>query len=82
MRICNEGCENLAIAIVRQAVIDYSKALKMLKKNPKNIEENRVKNECEIFFSSDFFEYLTYNLDRKYIISNIERMIENEKKAV
>ena len=82
MRICNEGCENLAIAIVRQAVIDYSKALKMLKKNPKNIEENRVKNECEDFFSSDFFEYLTYNLDTKYIISNIERMIENEKKAV
>lgn len=82
MRICNEGCENLAIAIVRQAVIDYSKALKMLKKNPKNIEENRVKNECEIFFSSDFFENLTYNLDSKYIISNIERMIENEKKAV
>ena len=82
MRICEQGCENLAIAIIRQAVNDYSKALKTLKKNPKNIEENRVKNECEDFFNSDFFEYLTYNLDSKYIISNIERMIENEKKAV
>ena len=77
MRICNEGCENLAIAIIRQAVNEYSKALKTLKKNPKNIEENRVKNECEDFFSSDCFENLTYNLDTKYIISNIERMIEN-----
>ena len=82
MRICEQGCENLAIAIIRQAVNDYNKALKTLKKNPKNIEENRVKNECEDFFSSDFFEYLTYNLDTKYIISNIERMIENEKKAL
>ena len=82
MRICEQGRENLAIAIIRQAVNDYNKALKTLKKNPKNIEENRVKNECEDFFSSDFFEYLTYNLDTKYIISNIERMIENEKKAL
>ena len=74
MRICEQGCENLAIAIIRQAVNDYRNAL--------NIGDNRVKNECEDFFNSDFFEYLTYNLDTKYIISNIERMIENEKKAV
>lgn len=74
MRICNEGCENLAIAIVRQAVIDYRNAL--------NTKDNRIKYECENFFSSDFFENLTFNLDSKYIISNIERMIENEKKAV
>ena len=74
MRICEQGCENLAIAIIRQAVNDYRNAL--------NNGENRVKNECEDFFNSDFFEYLTYNLDSKYIISNIERMIENEKKAL
>ena len=74
MRISEQGCENLAIAIIRQAVNDYRNAL--------NIGENRVKNECEAFFSSDFFENLTYNLDSKYIISNIERMIENEKKAI
>ena len=55
MRICEQGCENLAIAIIRQAVNDYSKALKTLKKNPKNIEENRVKKDCEDFFSCDFF---------------------------
>lgn len=74
MRICEQGCENLAIAIIKQAVNDYSKAL--------IFKDNRVKKECEDFFNSDFFEYLTYNLDTKYIISNIERMIENEKKAV
>lgn len=74
MRICEQGCENLAIAIIRQAVNDYRNAL--------NMKDNRVKKECEDFFNSDFFEYLTYNLDTKYIISNIERMIENEKKAI
>ena len=74
MKICNEGCENLAIAIIRQAVIDYSKALKILKKNPKNIEKNRIKNECEKFFNSDFFEMLTYDLDSEYLIYNIERI--------
>ena len=82
MRICNEGCENLAIAIIRQAVADYSKALKTLKKNPKNIEKNRIKNECENFFNSDFFELLTYDLDSKYIIYNIERMVKNGKKTI
>lgn len=82
MRICNEGCENLAIAIIRQAVADYSKALKTLKKNPKNIEKNIIKNECEIFFNSDFFEVLTYDLDSKYIISSIERMAKNDKKTI
>ena len=74
MRICEQGCENLAIAIIRQAVKDYSNAL--------YVKDNRVKKECEDFFNSDFFEYLTYNLDTKYIISNIKRMIENEKKTV
>ena len=47
MRICEQGCENLAIAIIRQAVNDYRNAL--------NMKENRVKKECEDFFSSDFF---------------------------
>ena len=74
MRICEQGCENLAIAIIRQAVNDYRNAL--------NMKDNRVKKECEDFFNSDFFEYLTYNMDTKYIIYNIERMIENEKKAI
>ena len=82
MKICDEGCENLVIAIIKQAIIDYSKALKTLKKNPKNTEEYRMKNDCEKFFRSDFFESLTYNLDSKYIISNIERMCKNAKKTI
>ena len=42
MKICNEGCENLVIAIVRQALIDYRDALKAIKKHPNNIDKRRL----------------------------------------
>ena len=81
MKICNEGCENLVIAIVRQALIDYRDALKALKKNPNNIDEHRIKNECEIFFNSEYFTLLT-NVDGAYLLKNIERMCKNAKKTI
>ena len=81
MKICNEGCENLVIAIVRQALIDYRDSLKALKKNPNNIDERRIKNECEIFFNSEYFTLLT-NVDGAYLLKNIERMCKNAKKTI
>lgn len=81
MKICNEGCENLVIAIVRQALIDYRDSLKALKKNPNNIDELRIKNECEIFFNSEYFTLLT-NVDGTYLLKNIERMCKNAKKTL
>ena len=81
MKICNEGCENLVIAIVRQALIDYRDALKALKKSPNNIDKLRIKNECEIFFNSEYFTLLT-NVDGTYLLKNIERMCKNAKKTI
>ena len=81
MKICNEGCENLVIAIVRQALIDYRDALKELKKNPNNMDECRIKNECEIFFNSEYFTLLT-NVDGTYLLKNMERMCKNAKKTI
>ena len=81
MKICDEGCENLVIAIVRQALIDYRDALKALKKNPNNIDECRIKNECEIFFNSEYFKLLT-NVDGAYLLKNMERMCKNAKKTL
>lgn len=81
MKICDEGCINLVIAIVRQALIDYRKALKSLKKNPNNIDKYRMKNECETFFSSEYFTLLT-NLDGDYLLKNMERMSKNAKKTI
>lgn len=81
MKICKEGYENLVIAIVRQALIDYRNALKALKKNPNNIDESRIKNECEIFFNSEYFTLLT-NVDGAYLLKNMERMCKNAKKGI
>jgi len=81
MKICDEGCENLVIAIVRQALIDYRDALKALKKNPNNIDKRRIKNECEIFFNSEYFTLLT-NVDGIYLLKNMERMCKNAKKTI
>lgn len=76
-----EAYENLAIAIVRQALIDYKNALKRLEKNPNNINQQRIKNECEIFFKSDYFTILT-GVDVSYLLKNMERMCNNAKKTV
>ena len=81
MKICDEGCENLVIAIVRQALVDYKSALKALKKNPNNIDKRRIKNECEMFFSSEYFTLLT-NVDGAYLLKNMERMCKNAKKTI
>lgn len=76
-----EAYENLAIAIVKQALFDYKKALKRLEKNPNNIIQKSIKNECEIFFKSDYFTILT-GVDIDYLLKNTERMCNNAKKTI
>lgn len=45
--------ENLANAIVELAAKDYRKALKDLKRSPRNDAALQMKAECERFFRSD-----------------------------
>lgn len=54
-----EPYENLANAIVMQAVKDYRQARHKLRKRPKNAEAKAVIEDCERFFLSDRFEALT-----------------------
>ena len=51
--------ENLANAIVLQAVKDWRAARKKLKKRPKNEEAKLMVKDCEDFFRSDWFTALT-----------------------
>ena len=51
--------ENLANAIILQAVKDYRMALKSLKANPRNRTAMADKDEIERFFRSDWFSVLT-----------------------
>ena len=51
--------ENLANAIILQAVKDYRVALKCLKVNPRNKTAIADKDEIKRFFRSDWFSVLT-----------------------
>ena len=55
----NELYEKLATAIILQAVEDWRKSVKALKKRPHCTEAMMMKDECEQFFLSDWFEALT-----------------------
>ncbi|MDD2267940.1 MAG: hypothetical protein PHY15_00145 [Eubacteriales bacterium] len=55
----NEMYERLANAIILQAVKDYRKALKRLKKHPSKGTALHTKQEVEQFFRSDWYTSLT-----------------------
>ena len=67
MTMTNDGYENLAHAIILQAVKDYRKALKILKRQPRNKDAKATAEECERFFLSKWFTTLT-NIDGKVLI--------------
>lgn len=54
-----ENYENLANAIVLQAVRDYRTALRSLKLNPSNKSAKIEKENIERFFRSDWYQVLT-----------------------
>jgi len=54
-----EPYQNLANAIVVQAVKDYRNALKRLKKHPSSKTALFTKRDVERFFSSDWYTSLT-----------------------
>ena len=51
--------EDLANAIILQAVKDYREARTKLKKRPKNENAKLMIEDCEKFFRSDWFNALT-----------------------
>jgi hypothetical protein len=55
----NDPYENLANAIVIQAVKDYRAALRTLERNPKYTPALQDKSEVERFFRSEWYKLLT-----------------------
>ncbi len=51
--------EELANAVILQAVKDYRQALRQLKRNSEYEKAVSMKADCERFFQSEWFEYLT-----------------------
>lgn len=66
----SEPYENLANAIVLQAVKDYRDALKRLKKKPSNKAAMADALACERFFHSGWYKTLT-NVDGEYLINKL-----------
>ena len=67
--------ENLANAIILQAVKDYRVALKCLKVNPRNKTALADKEEIERFFRSGWFSVLT-SVDGEMLIRSLQMEVE------
>lgn len=66
--------EDLANAIVLQAVKDYREALTKLKKEPENTGANFMKIDVESFFRSSWYERLT-SLDPEILLEQLKEEI-------
>ena len=67
--------ENLANAIILQAVKDYRMALKCLKRNPRDNEAQRDKAEIERFFRSEWYSALT-SVDGEMLIRSLSEEVD------
>lgn len=67
-----EPYENLANAIVMQAVKDYREARHKLRRRPKNADAQLMIEDCERFFQSEWFETLT-NVNGEVILKKLQQ---------
>lgn len=70
--------QNLANAIILQAVKDYKKVLRRLARNPQNQDAQREKKHLERFFFSQWYGILT-DLDPKLLISGVMKRMHIEE---
>ena len=66
--------EELANAIVLQAVRDYREAVKKLSRGRKNRDAQATKEECLRFFRSKLFSLLT-DLDPEFLIRRLDEEV-------
>ncbi len=75
--MCNTKCyENLANAIILQAVWDYRKALRKLANGRKNMAAEETKSGCERFFRSGWYKDLT-SIDGEKLIKKLSGEAES-----
>ena len=66
------GYQNLANAIIEQAVKDYREALRRLKRHPDSKAAMELAMECERFFRSGWYGVLT-DIDPDYLIERLRK---------
>jgi hypothetical protein len=67
-----ENFQDLANAVVLQAVKDYRGAMKVLKRYPRNAMAKAVRKENEEFFLSEWFKVLT-NVDGARLLDKLQK---------
>ena len=70
--------EKLANAIILQAVSDYRRALRKVKKNPNNRDAIDGALQIERFFRSEWYQVLT-SVDGKYLIEKLREEVSETK---
>lgn len=65
-----ENWQDLANAIIIQAVKDHRRAQRVLKAHPRHIAAKKIKDETELFFRSDWYRALT-NVDGEVLIKRL-----------
>lgn len=81
MILSDKGLDNLRYAIIKQAVLDYQKSLKLLRNSIKAesymyIQAKDLKRECESFFLGPYFETIC-DLDGECIIKEVRSKFYN-----
>lgn len=71
------GYEQLANAVILQAVKDYRSALKRIKMNPANKSAMSDAMECERFFRSGWYSALT-SVDGEYLINKLREEVKSK----
>jgi len=66
--------ENLANAIILQAVTDWREAIKNIKEYPLEIKGYSEKLKCEKFFMSEWFERLT-KIDGEILLEKLRNEV-------
>ena len=70
--------EDLANAVIIQAVKDYRAALRKLDMNTRHKESQWMKEDCERFFLSEWFGVLTH-VDGDWLLCKLKKEYEDEK---
>ena len=70
----DDNYQNLANAIVVQAVKDYRWALKKLLESPDDLKAKNRLLEIEVFFNSDYYRLLT-DLDSKLLVRKLRQEV-------
>ncbi len=76
--LAEDPYERLANAIILQAVEDYRKALKSVKRNPHNRTAMDEALSIEKFFRSGWYSTLT-NIDGEFLIRKLQEEIRQSK---